>query len=163
MAFTKKVYISLYTRMQGTANIKSFYFDDRPKNLLQKQADGDKKAFPVILGPLKRELQEEAFEKCNTMHGIIRIILALHVEKNRIINTVENIPLFKLLPVLNSITVDEVADYMKQFRENNKEYSINNIDLIKICVERIVDKRVKRMERKKVSYSSNKKQLQFGF
>lgn len=148
--------------MQGTANIKSFYYDDRPKNLLQKQADGDKKAFPVILGPLKRELQEEAFEKSNTMHGLIRIVLALHVEKNRIINSLD-IPLFKLLPALNSITVDEVADYMKHFRENNKEYSINNIDLIKICVESIVDKRVKRMERKKVSYSANEKQLQFGF
>ena len=150
MAVFKKVYISLFAIMQSAIfDInKSLYYDAPKKNLLQKQLDSDKKAFPVILGPLKRDLQEEASEKCNTMHGLIRIVLTLHIEKNNILRHTQ-IPLFKILPALNSITVDEVADYMRRYRESNKELSFNNIDLIKVCVSKIVELRVKKLERRK--------------
>lgn len=57
---------------------------EREKNLLQLQKESDSKPFPILLGHLKRFLQEDAQTlKKNSLHAYCKEILAAHVEKRK--------------------------------------------------------------------------------
>ena len=56
--------------------------EEKPKkNLIQLQKESDSKPFPVLLGPLKRFLQEDAQTlKKNSLHAYIKEILKEHAK-----------------------------------------------------------------------------------
>jgi hypothetical protein len=126
------------------------YKEQGTKNLLQKQTESDNKAFPVILGELKRTLQNEASEKevDNTVHGLIKIILTLHLERRKLVK--EN-PYMdkKMLFSINSVTEEEICRFMKDYRNAGNKVHLNNLDLIKLAITTILDKRKQHLERQK--------------
>lgn len=127
----------------------------KEKNLLQKQLESDKKPFPVILDSLKRYLQIEAADYRDNLHNLIRIILSLHIEKNKVL---ANNPYINksLLHCIYNIDVEEIIAFMHNCRKNNSNVTKNNIALIKYAFYQLVNKRQLMMSRNKRSYHVKK-------
>lgn len=114
-------------------------------NLYSKQAASDKKAFPVILESLKRELQEQATEKDSTMHALIRIILAMHLEKSKFIDA--NCLTDSQVLAIHKISIGDVCKFMASYRKNNPEISLrslNNIRLIRLSMVKLIELQIQR-------------------
>lgn len=136
-------------------------FHSTKKNLLQKQEESDKKAFPVILGQLKQTLREMAVEKeiDNTVHGLIRIMLTLHLEQRRLIKQEKYFNKVSMLTIL-SITDEEICKFMRDYRKAGNKISLNNIELIKLAVNETLKKRYLMLERKSFKkLHKNKQQI----
>lgn len=112
-------------------------------NLYSKQLASDKKAFPVILESLKRELQEQAIEKDSTMHALIRIILTMHIEKAKFIEG--NCLSDSQILAIHRITVEDICRFMVSYRKNNPDTSLrslNNIRLIRLSMVTLIEIRI---------------------
>lgn len=122
------------------------------KNLLTKQSESDKKAFPVILESLRPELRNEAPKyKGQTIHSLIRVILTMHIEKAKILEGNDALTRNELLAIHN-ISVEEICRFMVDYRNNNPDVSLrslNNIQLIRLSMVTLIKKRMEFMNKRK--------------
>lgn len=112
-------------------------------NLYSKQLASDKKAFPVILESLKRELQEQAQEKDSTMHALIRIILAIYIEREKFIEGTRLSDSQEL--AIRRISVEDICRFMVSYRKNNPDTSLrslNNIRLIRLSMVTLIEHQI---------------------